>query len=155
MGRLTVEQVNAAALSLQSRASVSIDSLESKKGFFGAIAGNNDTIEQTQGSLRMIRDTQVPRWRNNGLDIAANDIDDKVDGWVSVGQDFAKAISEIDGYGEDATLSSVISATASQTATDIKDKVVPALSFGIGAGVVIIAAIAVAYFYILAPKRQA
>lgn len=154
MGRLSVDQVQQAASSLSARASTAIDTLEGRKSYFGGLTGNNDTVSSTQGALRMIRDTQIPQWQDSGLAIAQNEDDSRVDGWLSVGQDFAKAISEIDGWGQDATLASVAKATIQQTTTDIKDKVVPALSFGFGA-VGALALIALGLYVVFSVRRAA
>lgn len=118
MGLLSTDEVNTIANSLLSRASAAIDSLEEKKSFMGSVFGNNDTINSTQGALIMIRDKQIPPWRDRGLSIAANEDDDLIGKWKSLGQDFANAINEIDGYGKDASLESVVTLTAKQTGTD-------------------------------------
>ncbi|SRR6266851_377078 len=145
MGRLSTDQVLQAASSLTARASSAIDSLEAKKSFVGGWTGNNDTVEQSQGALRMIRDRQIPGWRDNGLTIAQAEDDGRVDGWLSVGQDFAKAIGEIDGYGTDAALDSVVRQTVTQTAADIKTNVLPALSIGLGVTVGLVVLVVIGY----------
>lgn len=93
----------------------------------------------------MIRDRQIPGWRDNGLTIAQAEDDGRVDGWLSVGQDFAKAIGEIDGYGTDAALDSVVRQTVTQTAADIKTNVLPALSIGLGVTVGLVVLVVIGY----------
>jgi hypothetical protein len=119
MGQLTVEQVNAISASITSRAGAVIDGLEDKKTVMGSIFGNNDTITSTQGAIRMIRDKQIPPWREEGISIATNDLDDRISKWKDVGTEFVNAISAIDGYGKDASLESVVVATGEQTVTDV------------------------------------
>lgn len=152
---LSSDQVNQAYASLVARATTAIDSLEQQKTFMGSVMGNNDTIEQSEGALRMTRDNQMPGWKQNGLDLAGQGDDanpSKVQGWVDLGQTFAKSISEIDGYGQDATLASVVAATASKTADDIKEKVVPALAFGFGGAMALAIVGAVLYVTVILKK---
>lgn len=152
MGRLSVDQVNQSSSSLIARASSAIDTLESRKSYFGNLTGNNDTVSQTQGALTMIRDVQIPKWRDNGIEIATSEDDSKVDGWLAVGGAFSQAITDIDGYGEDATLQAVARQTIVQSTQDVANKVLPALSFGFGS-VAAIALIGLGLYIFFLTKR--
>src|SRR6267378_3193811 len=107
MAYLTSEDVNASYAAIMGRANGVIDKLEGQKSLLGDITGNNDTVTQTQGAIHNIIELQMPRWKQNGLDIAAQGDQQspgKAEGWARVGIEFTKAINEIDGYGEDATI---------------------------------------------------
>lgn len=144
---LTNEQVNTAYASVSSRCQAAIEDLEGKKTFFGSVTGNNDTVDSTIGSLHMVAN-QLEGWKANGLDLASqgdNASPAKVKGWVDLGNTFTDAISEIDGYGRDATLQAVVWETVKQTGQDIKDA---APMFAIG-GFAIVVIIGFGYFVLM------
>lgn len=154
---LTNDQVSAAFGSVQSRCIAAIADLESKKSVLGWATGNNDTVEQSQGALKIILNNQLNPWKQNGLDLAAQGDDalpNKVQGWVDVGNTFTNAISEVDGFGSDATIQSVLIATAKQTGSDLADQI-PNIAIGFGAVAAIVGVAVVGYFVFMAKARGA
>ena len=133
MASLTTDQVSTIEANIVSRANAAIADLESQKSVAGYFTGNNGTVEQTESALRTVISTSGP-WAARGNALAAmvasgRDIDDNgldldtaVSNWQAAGQEFIKAISEIDGAGHDATLDAVVSQTIKQTVVDVANK---------------------------------
>ena len=119
MSMITRDQVDQAYGSVQSRLQTVYDAQEAKKSVLGWATGNNDTVEQVAGSIKMMINNQLPPWKQNGYDLADqgdNADPAKVKGWGLTGETFTNAANDIDGYGTDATIETVIANTAKATA---------------------------------------
>lgn len=134
---LTRDQVDSIVSDITNRANAAIANLESQKSLLGGVTGNNDTVEQSEGALRNMIN-QLPNWQTAGYALAdaeagPSPVDDttQVANWVSAGQAFVTAVSEVDGYGSSASLNAVVGQTISATVQQVKQGAETALKSGL------------------------
>lgn len=117
---LTVDEVNSIADSLTSRGQAASAKLRDYS-WVTSWTTQNQEAAQSAGAIDMIVNNQIPPWRQSGLDLAQNGLDDSdaENKWRGVGALFDQAIGQIDGYAADARLSKVITDTAIATAQQV------------------------------------
>ena len=133
---LTKQDVDNISGSLLSRCAAGSSSLSSQKSVFGDLTGNNDTVDQSVGALSNIASQISPNWTSSGYqyadacaagseqqqipgNAAGKTYADKINDWRDAGLAFNAAIDQIDHYGTDATLQSVLGQTAVATGQQV------------------------------------